>query len=100
MPSKLRAGLGARCVLTKGLDRCLYIYTMEDWEKRLNGFLSLMDREVLANAGRISAELAKAHAESEWEKYRIVQDRLYTSDFDRFVQLEERAADKEKGGEQ
>ena len=74
--------------------------TMEDWEKRLNGFLSLMDREVLANAGRISAELAKAHAESEWEKYRIVQDRLYTSDFDRFVQLEERAADKEKGGEQ
>ena len=74
--------------------------TMEDWEKRLNGFLSLMDREVLANAGRVSAELAKAHAESEWEKYRIVQDRLYTSDFDRFVQLEERAADKEKGGEQ
>lgn len=74
--------------------------TMEDWEKRLNGFLSLMDREVLANAGRISTELAKAHAESEWEKYRIVQDRLYTSDFDRFVQLEERAADKEKGGEQ
>ena len=64
--------------------------TMEDWEKRLNGFLSLMDREVLANAGRISAELAKAHAESEWEKYRIVQDRLYTSDFDRFVQLEDR----------
>lgn len=74
--------------------------TMEDWEKRLNGFLSLMDREVLANAGRVSTELAKAHAESEWEKYRIVQDRLYTSDFDRFVQLEERAADKEKGGEQ
>ena len=74
--------------------------TMEDWEKRLNGCLSLMDREGLANAGRISAELSKAHAESEWEKYRIVQDRLYTSDFDRFVQLEERAADKEKGGEQ
>ncbi len=73
--------------------------TMEDWEKRLNGFLSLMDREVLANAGRISAELAKAHAESEWEKYRIVQDRLYTSDFDRFMQLEERAADKENEGD-
>lgn len=72
--------------------------TMEDWEKRLNGFLSLMDREVLANAGRISAELAKAHAESEWEKYRIVQDRLYTSDFDRFLQLEKRANDKKKGG--
>lgn len=74
--------------------------TMEDWEKRLNGFLSLMDREVLANAGRISAELAKARAESEWEKYRIVQDRLYTSDFDRFLQLEKHANDKEKGGKQ
>ena len=73
--------------------------TMEDWEKRLNGFLSLMDRDVLANAGRISAELAKAHAESEWEKYRIVQDRLYTSDFDRFMQLEERAANKENEGD-
>lgn len=59
-----------------------------------------MDREVLKDAGRISAELAKAHAESEWEKYRIVQDRLYTSDFDRFLQLEERANDKEKGGKQ
>ena len=35
VPSKLRAGLGARCVLTKGLDRCLYIYTMEDWEKQM-----------------------------------------------------------------
>ena len=73
--------------------------TMEDWEKRLNGFLSLMDWDVLANTGRISAELAKAHAESEWEKYRIVQDRLYTSDFDRFMQLEERAADKENEGD-
>lgn len=72
--------------------------TMEDWEKRLNGFLSLMDREVLKDAGRISAELAKARAESEWERYRVIQDRLYTSDFDRFLQLEARANDKEKGG--
>ena len=63
--------------------------TMEDWEKRLNGFLTLMDREVLQDAGRISAELAKAHAESEFEKYRIIQDRLYESDFDRFLQLEQ-----------
>ncbi len=74
--------------------------TMEDWEKRLNGFLSLMDREVLKDAGRISAELAKARAESEWERYRVIQDRLYTSDFDRFLQLEARANGKEKGGEQ
>ncbi len=67
--------------------------TMEDWEKRLNGFLSLMDRDVLKDAGRISAELAKARAESEWEKYRVIQDQLYTSDFDRFLQLESRTND-------
>ena len=72
--------------------------TMEDWEKRLNGFLSLMDREVLKDAGKISAELAKAHAESEWERYRVVQDRLYTSDFDRFLQLEAHTNEKNKGG--
>lgn len=63
--------------------------TMEDWEKRLNGFLVLWDREVLSDAGKVSAEMAKLHAESEWEKYRIIQDQLYQSDFDRFLQLEE-----------
>ena len=63
--------------------------TMEDWEKRLNRFLSLMDREVLMDAGKVTAELAKAHAEAEYEKYRIVQDRLYLSDFDKFLLLEE-----------
>lgn len=63
--------------------------TMEDWEKRLNGFLVLWDRDVLADAGKVSAEMAKLHAESEWEKFRIIQDRLYQSDFDRFMQLEE-----------
>lgn len=73
--------------------------TMEDWEKRLNGFLSLMDREVLKDAGRISAELAKARAESEWERYRVIQDRLYTSDFDRFLQLEALANNKKNDGE-
>ena len=69
--------------------------TMADWEKRLNGFLALMDREVLKDAGRVSAELAKARAESEFEKYRIVQDQLYESDFDRFLVLEQRAKDIE-----
>ena len=63
--------------------------TMEDWETRLNGFLTLMDREVLQDTGKVSAEMAKIHAETEWEKYRIVQDRLYQSDFDRFLLLEE-----------
>ena len=66
--------------------------TMEDWETRLNGFLTLMDREVLQDAGKVSAEMAKIHAETEWEKFRIVQDRLYQSDFDRFLLLEEESA--------
>jgi len=67
--------------------------TMADWEERLNGFLKLMDREILKDAGKVSAELAKSHAESEFEKYRIIQDRLYESDFDRFMALEEKVKD-------
>jgi len=63
--------------------------TMEDWETRLNGFLTLMDREVLQDAGKVSAEMARIHAETEWEKFRIIQDHLYQSDFDRFLLLEE-----------
>jgi hypothetical protein len=67
--------------------------TMQDWEERLRGFLKLWDREILQDAGKVSAELAKAHAETEFEKYRIVQDRLFESDFDRaFKQIE--AGDK------
>ncbi|MDQ3369010.1 MAG: virulence RhuM family protein [Myxococcota bacterium] len=59
--------------------------TMQDWEVRLNRFLAAADREVLQDAGRVTAEIARAHAESEFEKYRIVQDRLFESDFDRVV---------------
>jgi hypothetical protein len=70
--------------------------TMADWEERLNGFLRVWDREVLQDAGKISAELAKLHAETEFEKYRIVQDRLYQSDFDRMM-LGETASDTEEG---
>lgn len=62
--------------------------TMEDWEKRLNGFLAIWDREILQDAGKVSAALARKHAETEFEKYRIVQDKLYSSDFDRFLELE------------
>ncbi len=62
--------------------------TMNDWETKLNGFLTFMERDVLQDAGKVSAELAKLHAETEFEKYRIVQDKLYLSDFDRFMQLE------------
>jgi hypothetical protein len=59
--------------------------TMQDWETRLNRFLAATDREVLQDAGQVTAEIAKAHAESEFEKYRIVQDRLFESDFDRMA---------------
>ena len=59
--------------------------TMQDWEIRLNRFLAATDREILQDAGKVSAEIAKTHAESEFEKYRIVQDRLFESDFDRMV---------------
>jgi len=59
--------------------------TMEDWAKRLDIFILATDREVLVDAGRITAEIAKAHAESEFEKYRVVQDRLFMSDYDRYV---------------
>ncbi len=62
--------------------------TMEDWAKRLDIFLSADDRAILTDAGSITAEIAKAHAETEFEKYRIIQDRLYESDFDRFIALE------------
>ncbi len=59
--------------------------TMEDWAKRLDAFLEFTERNVLQDAGKVSAEMAKAHAESEFEKYRIVQDRLFESDFDRVI---------------
>jgi hypothetical protein len=61
--------------------------TMEDWEKRLNIFLLAADRGVLPDAGKITHEIAVAHAESEFEKYRIVQDRLFKSDFDKFLEI-------------
>ena len=59
--------------------------TMQDWEVRLNRFIEATDRNVLQDAGKITAEIATAHAESEFEKYRFAQDRLYRSDFDEMV---------------
>lgn len=59
--------------------------TMADWEERLNGFLKLWDHKVLKDNGKISAEMAKLHAETEFEKYRIIQDRIYVSDFDELL---------------
>ena len=59
--------------------------TMADWEERLNGFLKLWDHEILKDNGKISAEMAKIHAETEFEKYRVIQDRIYISDFDELL---------------
>jgi len=59
--------------------------SMQDWEIRLNRFIAATDREILQDAGKVSAEIAQAHAESEFEKYRIIQDRLFESDFDRII---------------
>ncbi len=70
--------------------------TMEDWAKRLDMFLELSSRDILQNAGKVSAEIAKQHAESEFEKFRIVQDRLFESDFDRVIkQLEQKDEESE-----
>ncbi|MDD4402936.1 MAG: virulence RhuM family protein [Desulfitobacteriaceae bacterium] len=60
--------------------------TMQDWETRLNRFIQATDRNVLMDAGKVTAEIAKAHAESEFEKYRIIQDRLFQSDFDKLIE--------------
>ena len=66
--------------------------TMQDWEKRLNSFIEMFDYGILQDAGKVSAEIAKLHAETEFEKYRVIQDRLFMSDFDRYMlELKENA---------
>ena len=66
--------------------------TMQDWEKRLNSFIEMFDYGILQDAGKVSAEIAKLHAETEFEKYRMIQDGLFMSDFDRYMlELEENA---------
>ena len=59
--------------------------TMQDWEKRLNSFIEMFDYGILQDAGKVSAEIAKLHAETEFEKYRVIQDSLFMSDFDRYM---------------
>ena len=73
--------------------------TMQDWETRLNRFIEATDRAVLQDAGKVTAEIARAHAESEFEKYRIVQDRLFESDFDRLLKQLESAMPPDVDGE-
>ena len=67
--------------------------TMEDWENRLNGFIQMFEYGLSKDAGKVSAEIARLHAETEFEEYRVIQDRLFMSDFDRYLlELEEQAS--------
>ena len=59
--------------------------TMQDWETRLNNFIKMFDYGILKDAGKVSAEIAKLHAETEFEKYRIIQDRLFMSDYNKYL---------------
>jgi hypothetical protein len=71
--------------------------TMEDWSKRLDLFLMADDREILQDAGKITAEIAKTKAETEFEKYRVIQDGLYMSDYDKYLlELEKKTENKIK----
>ncbi|MDE7435899.1 MAG: virulence RhuM family protein [Lachnospiraceae bacterium] len=66
--------------------------TMHDWETRLNGFIEMFEYGLLKDAGKVSVEIAKLHAETEFEKYRVIQDQLFMSDFDKYMlELEEKA---------
>lgn len=68
--------------------------TMQDWETRLNNFIEMFEYGVLKDAGKVSAEIAKLYAETEFEKYRVIQDRIFLSDFDKYIlELEETAKD-------
>lgn len=60
--------------------------TMQDWSKKLNAFLQFNEREILEDSGKVTAEMSKTFAESKFEKYRITQDRLFKSDFDRLIE--------------
>jgi len=85
----------------KSLDRFVTMYldyaedqaernipmTMTDWAKKLNAFLQFNEREILDHPGKVTQEIAKAFSESEFEKYRILQDRLFESDFDKHIKL-------------
>lgn len=71
--------------------------TMADWEQRLNGFINMFEYGLLKDTGRVSAEIVRLHAEAEFEKYRIIQDRAFVSDYDRFL-LEMKEIEKENTG--
>ena len=70
--------------------------TMQDWETRLNGFINMFEYGLLKDAGKVSAEIARLHAESEFEKYRIIQDELFMSDYDKYMLELENSVKKKK----
>jgi hypothetical protein len=71
--------------------------TMADWESRLNRFIEMFEYGLLRDAGKVTAEIAKLHAESEFEKYRVIQDRLFMSDYDKYLlELEQQLGHKEE----
>ena len=71
--------------------------TMQDWETRLNSFIEMFEYGLLKDAGKVSAAIAKLHAESEFEKYRIIQDRRFMSDYDKYlIELENQAKSSEE----
>lgn len=69
--------------------------TMKDWETRLNGFIEMFEYGLLKDAGKVTAEIAKLHAESEFEQYRVIQDKLFMSDYDKYLLELEEATKKE-----
>lgn len=81
----------ARCMNAELQGERKITMSMEDSAKRLDGFLEFNGNELLMGPGKISAEQAKLYAETEFEKYRIIQDRLYESDFDQILMLEQTA---------
>ena len=68
--------------------------TMQDWESRLNSFIEMFEYGLLKDAGKVSAEIAKLHAETEFEKYRVIQDKLFMSDYDRYLLEFEKEAEE------
>ena len=78
--------------------------TMRDWETRLNGFIQMFEYGLLKDSGKVTAEIAKLHAETEFEKYRIIQDQLFLSDYDRFLlemkEIEKKNLENKKGRKQ
>ena len=85
--AQLQRLVSAYLDLAEGMAQRQIPMTMQDWETRLNKFIDAADREVLQDAGKISAEIARAHALTEFEKYRVIQDRLFESDFDKAIKI-------------